>query len=492
MGMVKGIVAGVAACALVASAAWAEEITTLTINEQVGAARTMEPIRMGVPPAKGVAKEVGELSLADESGKPIPSQFVEVMRRPDDNSLRRVHVIFQASVAAKGKTTVKLMKAAPAAGAGKVEVTEGDGGVAVTNGVLKLTVKGVNFNLFDSVSYDPTGALGPGTEIVKPHAEGVVAMIDGKAHTPGADSKVVVEEKGPEGAVIKASGKLVANGDGPFEFVCRIHVFRASPVVKVDFSYTNVNGKVAADKVMLEDLSVVLPTALAGAKATVGAEPGVKSGTAAKIVARNSDLSELTVAGADAGTAKGKSTKPYTIGWGDLMQGQKGIAVGVRWFWQMFPKAMEATADGKLRAGLYAKEVGKPLEVYMGQARTHYLTFLFHGAMADADLSTFFAGSQMPLRAVASPKYYCRDAQGFGLVADADPSIFPADAAEAMKKFDEAVKGSALYIEKKIDGHTFQGVTLDSCGYYAWGDVFHWASQPSDPWNTLWESNYYD
>jgi hypothetical protein len=155
---------------------------------------------------------------------------------------------------------------------------------------------------------------------------------------------------------------------------------------------------------------------------------------------------------------------------------------------------MEATADGRLRAGLYARESGKALEVYMGQGRTHYLTLLFHGATEDAALANFYAGTQMPLRAVASPKYYCRESEGFGKVADSDPAIYAADVAERMKKWDAAVKGSAEYIEKKIDGCSYQGVTLDSYGYLPWGDVFHYASTPgnTDPWNILWESNYYD
>lgn len=478
----------------VVSPAGAADITELTIAELAGAARNNEPIRMGVPLAKGVAKEVAELAILDAAGKPLPCQFREVMRWPDDNSLRWVHAIFQASVPAKGKTTVKLSKGAPAQGASKVEVSQDAGGITVRNGVLKLAFKSSPFNLFDAAWFDPAGQFGPETQVVKPHTQGIVAAIGGKVYRPAADSKVEVEEKGSEGAVIRASGRLVADdGKGPFDYVCYIHVFAGSPVVKVSFSYTDSQGTQPADVVPLEDLSLVLPTALGGA-ARVGGEGEVFSGKAGKIFAKASDLSEISIDGAAKGTAKGKSTKPKTIGWVDVSNGGKGLAVGVRWFWQMFPKAMEVTSDGTLRAALYAKESGKPLDVYMGQGRTHYLTFLFHGAMDDAALSTFFAGTQMPLRAVASSKYYCRDTEGFGKVADADPSIFPADVAERMKRLDETIKKSAEYIERKIDGCTYQGVTLDSYGYLPWGDVFHYANEAgvTDPWNILWESNYYD
>lgn len=487
---------GVSLSGLAAVAA-AADITELTINEQVGVARSNEPIRMGVPLAKGVAKDVSELALTDSGGLPIPCQFVEVMRWPGDNSLRWVHVIFQASVGAKGKTTVKLVKGV-AAGAGtarlaKVDVSEANGVVTVTNGQVKLVIKGANFNVFDGAWYDPSGAFGPGSEIVKPGGDGIVATLDGKPYKPGADSKVVVEEKGPLAVVIKVSGRLVNGESSPFDYVCRIHVFAGSPVVKVDFSYTNSSGNEAADKVTMSDLSVTLPVAGEAAQAAVGGEDKVYSGKAAKIVAKTSDLSEITVDEQAAGAAKGKSTKPFTIGWADLSNSDKGLAVGVRWFWQMFPKAMEA-GNGKLRAGLFAKEVDKPLDVYMGQGRTHYLTFLFHGKFADKATSEFFAGTQMPLRAVASPKYYCRDTEAFGKVADADPSIYPADVAAAEKNYDDLLKKSAEYINKKIDNATYNGVTMDSYGYLAWGDVFHYANDTgvTNPWNILWESNYYD
>ena len=49
---------------VLSSGAGAGEITELTVTELVGAARTGEPIRMGIPLAKGVAKEVTELALA--------------------------------------------------------------------------------------------------------------------------------------------------------------------------------------------------------------------------------------------------------------------------------------------------------------------------------------------------------------------------------------------------------------------------------------------
>ncbi|MHC4917813.1 MAG: hypothetical protein ACYTGB_20240, partial [Planctomycetota bacterium] len=320
----------------------------------------------------------------------------------------------------------------------------------------------------------------------------IVLKLGGKTYKPSADSKVSVEEQGSEGAVIKVEGRLASGGDAPFSYVCYVHVFQGSPQVRVTFAYTNASGEKPADNVRMADLSVVLPTALAGA-GRVGGEGKVFAGKSAKIAALSSDLCEISVDGRKAGEAKGKSTKPRTTGWAVLGTGSQSLAVGLRWFWQMFPRAVEAGGDGKLRAGLFAREAGKPLDVYMGQGRTHYLTYLFGGG-GDRQLMNFFAGRQMPLRAVCTPKYYCRDSQAFGRIVDADYSLFPADLVEPAKTYDKALRESINYIENKIDGHTYGGVRVDSYGYYPWGDVFHWAntSKVKDPWNILWESNYYD
>ncbi|MDD4890485.1 MAG: hypothetical protein PHU85_11210, partial [Phycisphaerae bacterium] len=60
--MLRSVILGLGVCvSALAAAAVAADITELTVAEQVGAARSNEPIRMGVPLAKGVAKDVSEL-----------------------------------------------------------------------------------------------------------------------------------------------------------------------------------------------------------------------------------------------------------------------------------------------------------------------------------------------------------------------------------------------------------------------------------------------
>ncbi|MFO7899291.1 MAG: hypothetical protein R6V58_09545 [Planctomycetota bacterium] len=464
---------------------FAQEITTLSIKEPVGVPRKNEPLRMGIPVPKGLVKDAGEVALTDARGEPIPCQVRTVARWLDDKSVRWVHAVFQASVPANGEVKVKLVKGKAAASETGVSVKETAGGVAVDNGVLKLVVGGKT--LIRSATFR-------GKPVVKPHEGGLVATLDGKKYRQGDDSKVSVVESGSEGAVVQVEGRLAHGDDAPFVYKAYVHVFAGSPEVRLDVTYWNASGKKPADHVTMSDLSVVLPTEL-DTHAGTGGEGKLYRGDSAAVVAKHSDLCEITVDGKPAGKTTGKSKKPLDVGWAGVASDAVSMAGGVRWFWQMHPKAVEAKDDGTLRFGLYAREVEKPLDIYMGQGRTHYITLRFgSGDKWAASLLDYFSGRQRPLRAVCTAKYYCRTAQAFGPIADADPSLFPADLKPLAKKYDAILKESAQNIEKKIDGHTYRGVTRDSYGYYRWGDVFHWANTRGveDKWNILWESNYYD
>ena len=463
----------------------------LSLQEQIGVKRVNEPVRMGIPLAKGVAQEASELVMLSDKGERIPCQFTVAARWLEDKSIKWVHALFQADVDAGAKAVVKLAKGMAGASGKDIVVQSGKNAVTIQTSQLRLVIKGDGFNLFDSATV--LGANGISQPLIESHQDGFVATINGRAYRPSSDSIVSVVEQGAQGAVVRVCGKLVNEADAPFTYICYVHVYRDSPIVNVDFSYVNASGLTPTDYASLEDLSLVLPTTLKKAEAKVGGEDKIYSGKAALIVAKSSDIIEVSTDGAQVATSKGKSTKPYTIGWGGLQEGNQGLSGGLRWFWQMHPRAVEVTTDGKLRLGLFAKEAGDPLNVYMGQGRTHYITLVMGAANSEIESRTF-AGSQMPLRAVCESRYYCRDTQVFGPIVDADAWLLPTDVRDKTSKYNSDVKEAIVYIDKKIDGQEYNGVTKDSYGYYAWGDLYHWANAAGveDKWNLLWESNYYD
>ncbi|MCG3179525.1 MAG: hypothetical protein BIFFINMI_01861 [Phycisphaerae bacterium] len=84
--------------------------------------------------------------------------------------------------------------------------------------------------------------------------------------------------------------------------------------------------------------------------------------------------------------------------------------VALRWLWQMYPKAIEVSADGRLRMGLWPHEWSDHSynHVFVGHVhKTHELLFSFGGPTGaksgEADSARFNA----PLMAVAPKEYYC-------------------------------------------------------------------------------------
>ncbi len=449
----------------IAAVAVAEPITELTITERHGIARDNEPIRMGVPLPKGLIRDAGELALTDAAGTPIPVQADPAMTW-GDGSIRWAHLSFVASVPAKGQAVVKLVKGKPA---------------------------------------QSDAPLGAGTDWKAVRHVGVIdveleATIDGESYSiRGGKSEMPV--RGGECSVMSATGRLTGkSGKEGLDVTIYMARFAGSPDVLLSVSYTNKLGAKPADHVKVEDLALVIKTDLKAGKFMLGGDGKVHAGQlaadeSASVLA--TDSKSIVVKKGDEELAKFNplADKPLTVGWGALQNDTAGLAVGCRWFWQTWPKDVTVGGDGTIRIGLYSsKAAGKPLDCYLGQGRTHYITLRPFAAADAGKVADAMAAVQVPLRAVAPPAWYCQQTEGFGKVAASDPALYPADLADALKKYDASLRDSLDYIVKKKDGHTYNGVTMDSFGYNAWGDVFHWANDKgnTDPHNILWESNYYD
>jgi hypothetical protein len=516
-------------CSLSASLAGETELVRLTVEEEAGAARAGEPVTMGVPLPEGKVADAACLGLVDEAGKEIPCQATEVARWLDGKSVKWVHLTWNQSVPAKGKAVVTVvLRDAPApAVQTDLSAAEANGVVTVQNRFVKFTVKGANFEGFSEAWFDPAGkgdfadankiipggaaAAGSRGSVALAAPKDAVTVADEKFVVPAdqiktfvstadAEGKAVIEEQTPRRVVVKATGRHLNGEAKMLDYTVRFYAYADSPVVRVQHVFVGAHGQGAGDVEFMSGLYFDVPTALAGGKVTLGTEDApVSAEGSARIFQDNSD--HFTIAAGDRQLAegKGKSTKPASTGWLDLSKDGRGLAVGIKWFWQMQPKSLSADASGLLRVGLYPAEAEQPLEVYMGMSRTHYLTFVFHDARTtEADLNAIFSGQHRPLRAWAEPRYYCRDTHCFGYSVEADPNLF-GDRAEKAKRHDEVMLESVKQTIKKVDFRSRYGGGTDSYGIYSWGDLFHvyWKDYKSSPyqaapWHYAWEGNYYD
>jgi len=497
------------------AAAEDREIVKLTVEEESGVNRTAEPMTMGVPFPKGLVTDLGKVALVDEAGTAVPCQLSEVCKWIGSPSVRWAHLTVPVTVEATGKRILRLVlrdAAAPAPKTALVATVKGNVATVVT-GPVKFVVRGARFNGFDKAWFDPTGDgnfTDPNKVLDAGDGGGAVVEGDRKVFSSlnDPDGKVEIEREGPMEVVVKATGTHKVGNGKRFDYIVRFYAYANSPIVRVSHTFVSRQGTKPADVLTMSSLRLDLPTALSGGTVAIGGEKApYAAGTAGKVLQTDSDKYVVTSGDRQLGTGKGKSTKPLTTGWISLSKGSLGVAVGVKWFWQMYPKGLEVDDKGVLRVHMYEVVadpdaqpwVKVPWDVYMGQSRTHYLTVKFHAGESPKALNDFFAGTQRPLMAWAPGKYYLRDTHAFGYAAESDPKLFGGNKWETVKAYDAKLEDSINQITKKLDGHTY-GLTRDSYGFYTWGDTFHWGSWPgfqkspkkTPEWMLSYAGNYYD
>jgi exo-rhamnogalacturonan lyase-like protein len=506
-------------CALGLPAAAALEVP-LTVEERAGVNRVDEPVTVGLPLPKGAISRARLLELTGPGGV-VPCQFTEMARWSDGKSVKWVLLNFKATVAAKQKATytVKLAKArARALGPMPVPMllaTKAGDVVTVNTGRVKFTVRGKNFDGFHEAWFDPAGKgnFTAANQVIKAtKTSGCVSASKGIDYLSALDGagKVSIERQGTMEVVVKAEGSHKRDGK-LFDYIVRFHAYADSPVVRVKHTFVCRQGAKPSDVFPMDALEFVVPTRLGGGTASAGIEGGkAVSASELLVLQRTSDAMAVTSGGRTLASAKGKSTKTMSTGWIDVQKGGLGLAAGVRWFWQMHPKALSVDKAGVLTVGLFPRQAIKtgdaekdkflqqPFDVYMGQSRTHTVTFLFHKGMAADDLAAFFTGTQKPLTALAPLRWYCRDTAALGYIAESDATLFTDAQWAKVKSYDKKMLDSLLAINKKIDGHTYRH-TSDSYGFYNWGDTFHWgwkgkdkSPKDSGEWLLSFAGNYYD
>ncbi len=472
------------------SVATSGEIVQLTATERLGFARVAEPITIGVPLPQGTVKSTENLALVS-AGKEIPAEVRPIVKWPD-GSVRWVHLYFAGDCPAHGKMTVSLVERKPARLGRTIEVTDAVDAITVFTGPLRFVVKKKEFNLIDAAWINEK-------PVVAPHRRGGVVLVDKVEYWTSADPdvRVEVEERGPMHVVIKASGAHKnAVGEKKLDFVARIYAFHGSPIVRMTYTFIMAQGQRKDEFVPLAGLHLELPTMIKDAATTTfGSEAGPQSArlTApageAFVLASNSDT--ITFGGAVSGSSKAKSSKPKNVGWASLSDGAKGVAAGVRWFWQMHPKSLELTGDGLVRVGLFPARAGKTVKIYSGVARTHYVQWVFHEATDGAKLASRFAGLESPLRPFASPRYYCRDAKAYGDVVEADPAQYKPEYRTLVEGWDKAFEANWKKFQKLMDGRQAGGARNDDYGMLEWGDNFHYTKKTSFGMMYEWNGNYY-
>ncbi len=471
----------------------AESVVQLSITERAGVDRELEPVTSGVPLPLGLIRQSSELQLLDGRGRPMTADIQPVNHWWNDGSLKWVHLHFQTTVTAGTTQSLSLVKSPGSRPfETRLKVEEDKEIITVSTGPLRFLVRKRGFNGIAQ-------AWLKGDQLIEAHEGGLLMRVDGTTYRSSLDRncQVEIEKQSPLYVRIRAQGKLRASGgEEGFDYLCRLTAFAESTRVESQISVFNTMGPGREDHVALEALEWEVPTSLARPRILVGGDrqtyqTQLRSDETAWIYQKESDQYEL--GGALAGKGLGKTSKPLSTGWIDATSVGRGVAVGVRWFWQLYPKRLQADGKGNLRIELYP-ENHQPLDVYTGVSRTHALLFYFHSVSErEKQLRDLFAAFQKPLLAVSPSRWYTRDTRAFGKLVDADPDLFGFNW-PIVAKYLAWWDANLANLKPARDGRSLRGIHRDAYGWLDFGDGLHWVWEEGnpDPRNLAWAGNYYD
>jgi hypothetical protein len=398
----------------------------LTLTEPTGAPRQRWPVTSGVPFTYGALASAGHAHLFSASGETMPAQFEATGFWPD-GSVKWLQTSFCADTArepVKFQLRIGRDTEAPLSFQG-VGVHEDADAVTVENGSLSLRVAREKFVLFDGL---PSVGAARGSN-------GRILDANGKAYFLGKPDAVMVEERGPIRAVVRAEGDFVAeDGAKLFRWRARYFVCAGQPWVRL--SWTIGNNATNAVLTSLQLAGIRIP--LAANRPVRGAFDGgpefdVKDENSAWLLQDKDDHFAMSVNGQQSsGKQSGGSAR--------VTDGLRSIEVVVQNFWQLYPKGIAIKPDGlhirvlpPLPADVFAKESQNTedlIRLYYCYDRGQYR--VKRGLEFTTDLYVRFGGNDdgkfaarvnNPLLAVAAPKHYCESGV-FGVVEPRRAGVF--------------------------------------------------------------------
>lgn len=413
----------------------APDAVPLGVEEPSGVARKAWPVTAGVPLPQGALSDPQAVNLVGPDGRPLPVQAEPLAHWPD-GSIRWLLVDFQVDLAAKEKKRfhLHLDHAKEVANVEQpVVVRQRTGRVQFVTGPMQLEIVANSVRLPGDVWLDRNadGQFEPSERITTSDGAGVVLTDDqGRQFSTagqGPPAEITVEQAGPLRACVRIAGEHRSPEGRRFRYVARVHAFRGQPFVRV--FYTLINDYPDALMASLRSAELVV----CGARADGSCVANGQSLPEAKLLQVDENHYRLD----------GKPAGARAPGWAAIAGPQGTLAVGVREFWQNWPKGFTCR-PGEIRLGicpplepglydgksledenkLYYYLRGSQYTFKIGAARTHELWATFApDVRPNRELAAFFAAAEEPILAVADPAWTSAS-RVLGDVPPADPKKY--------------------------------------------------------------------
>jgi hypothetical protein len=423
----------------------------LVVSNTLNVNRTTEPVTSGVPVPRDVnLTDLSTLRLLDKNGQPLPAQFTPLARwggTPDDASkaVRWLLLDFQASVSADGSTSYRLVDwSGQTPTYPTLSVTTGADAVTVDTGVAHFHIDKTDGGLSAPCLAAPL--------------IGRAVDSGGQVYSTTGPVTVNVALSGPMRVSVHIEGAYRnSGGTALLHYTSRYWFYAGQPTVRLFHTVENNTPCPLAEygqldcydigsrgSVTVSDVSLLLSTGLNGELTyTVGGEGAPASGRLSDELVLYQDSSgtehwnlyptftdwygnpldtgprlQSYVTFRGYRTTLGVTTVDsgdHAAGWMSVA-GNNGIwSMGVRDFWQNFPKALRASPDGTLEIGLFPGEFGPAnygFHLRAGEHKTHEIQ-LSPLPITGEDLGM---RGTAPLIAQAPSRWYV-DSGAFGLTA---------------------------------------------------------------------------
>ena len=396
---------------------------SLSVKDMMEQGRPTWPVNGGVPIPRGELSSADKCRLVDASGNAVPAQFTELGHWPG-GSVKWV-LVSLTHAPGRGSYTLEYGEDVrqPSPPANGIRVTPTDDGLRVVTDLLKVELSRTRFA--------PPGAVwlnadGRSKQIVRGDGEGVV-LIDSEGNRYTSSSAPAthlgVEEAGPVRTVILAEGPFSGAKGKKLSYRCRLYFYRGFAGVPVVFQLLADEGKTIFPPTLHRIRSITLPTKLTGnADGTRGR--WLQDDAQHFVVEDGSGRTghDGTAPGAKAVRVRGTP-----------------VAVAVRDFWQLYPKAL--SFDGSTLTAEVFPEL--PPKQYAEHTDPKLLTMNYYwfrdgaylvpcGTAASTDLLFTFGLSdaeaveqawQQRVLLAPSPEHYCRSGALFDLEPE-KPGVF--------------------------------------------------------------------
>ena len=395
----------------------------IKIVEMAGVDRTCEYIRVAVPFARGETRPDEPMIVIDAAGQPQPCQTKPLKCWPD-GSVKWLLLDCAAKVSAGGTSTYLLTHSAdsllvPSTG---VRITPGHGSWLVDTGVGTFTVDVRMFRPFLMVQAGEVEVLRTGSSTSLLCAEG------NSVEAPLIED-IRLEDNGPLRAVVRLSGRFVMPTSVDLRFHARLHFFAGSMVVKIEFTIHNPQAAKHPGGLwdlgdpgsfLFKELALVFPL-FEGMSDGVSCTPEIGAVPIVDCITKRISIYQESSGGnnwqspnhrnRDGRVPLGRNGYIVEVDGKVSATGSRatpvarcgtngiGIAAALPYFWQEFPKSIDA--DGiQLKISLFPARFPDLHELQGGEQKTH-LVYLDFAARSDS-----LSWALSPLRAFASPYDY--------------------------------------------------------------------------------------